>query len=243
MLPILASWLVEKGVFSSKAARAACVLVGVIYPAYATLKAMEKERREGMAKAMRKTQPEEHVAWYDIPKAQELAVPGTHKWLTYWTAYGSFHLAEILTDLLIWWLPYYYTVKLFMLFWMLLPNFKGSQKIYLYLLRPFFQRNHQVIDKWVEKAEHEVEHCVEDTIHQAERGARVARIIFQSECVKERTEQLLQSSTLRDMTPSHRVKAIRDVAAMGMHRVLGSVRGILSPRPDDAAADAAPAAE
>lgn len=101
-------------------------------------------------------------------------VPGTHKWLTYWCAYGCFNVGEMFTDRLIWWLPYYYTVKLLVLLWMVLPTFEGSQALYLRVLRPFFRRNHIVLDPWVEKAEKTVASAVEDTIEQAERGAQIA---------------------------------------------------------------------
>jgi hypothetical protein len=139
------------------------------------------------------------------------AIPGTHKWLTYWCAYGCFNVAEIFTDRLIWWLPYYYTVKLLVLLWMVLPPFEGSQVLYLCVLRPFFKRNHAVLDPWVEKAEKSVASAVEDTIEQAERGAQVARAILKS-------DSLQQSSPFKN-GQAIRERIVRAIDGIGGFRV------------------------
>merc|ERR1712146_745152 len=95
----------------------------------------------------------------------------THTWLSYWCAYGCFNLAEILSDRILWWLPYYYTIKLCVLLFLVLPTSKLSRCLYLNLLRPLFIKNHLVVDPYVVKAEQQVESCLGEAVEHAEHGA------------------------------------------------------------------------
>ncbi|XP_025772099.1 receptor expression-enhancing protein 6 [Puma concolor] len=59
-----------------------CNVIGFVYPAYASIKAIES------------------------PSKEDDTV-----WLTYWVVYGLFGLAEFFSDLLLSWFPFYYAGK------------------------------------------------------------------------------------------------------------------------------------
>ncbi|KAL8542887.1 hypothetical protein ACS0TY_003681 [Phlomoides rotata] len=98
--------------------RTACCSVGVVLPVYSTFKAIES-----------KDQDEQH------------------KWLIYWAAYGSFSVAEMFTDKLLYWFPFYYHVKFAFLVWLQLPTIDGARLLYMNHLRPFLQRHQIKLDQ------------------------------------------------------------------------------------------------
>lgn len=100
--------------------RTACCSVGVALPMYSTFKAIERKD----------------------PNEQ-------HKWLVYWAAYGSFTLAEMITDKLIHWFPLYYHMKFAFLVWLQLPSANGATQLYMNYLRPFLLRHQARLDNVV----------------------------------------------------------------------------------------------
>ncbi|CAA0840523.1 HVA22-like protein k [Striga hermonthica] len=82
---------------SNVVVRKACCSVGVVLPFYSTFKAIEA-----------RDENEEH------------------KWLMYWAAYGSFSLAEVFTDNILYWCPFYYQMKFAFLVWIQLPYVDGQ---------------------------------------------------------------------------------------------------------------------
>ncbi|KAJ3674848.1 hypothetical protein LUZ60_005464 [Juncus effusus] len=103
---------------SNVVARTACCAVGVGLPVYSTFKAIEK-----------KDQNEQE------------------KWLVYWAVYGSFSVAEIFSDKILAWVPFYYHVKLAFLVWLQLPPNYGARQIYANYLRKFMVKHQARIDK------------------------------------------------------------------------------------------------
>lgn len=101
-------------------ANALCNLVGFIYPLYASLKALGTNQGGD-----------------DDAQAQ---------WLTYWIVYGFFTLTESLTDFLLYWIPFYYLFKIMFFVWCMLPQTRGSQKIYDRIILPVFGKYEQSID-------------------------------------------------------------------------------------------------
>ncbi|KAJ8441959.1 hypothetical protein Cgig2_020104 [Carnegiea gigantea] len=121
--------------------RTACCSVGVALPMYSTFKAIERKD----------------------PNEQQ-------KWLVYWAAYGSFTLAEMITDKLIHcfkgpgtlrpercavsvrlmvdggWFPLYYHMKFAFLVWLQLPSADGATQLYMNYLRPFLLRHQARLD-------------------------------------------------------------------------------------------------
>ncbi|KAK6924321.1 TB2/DP1/HVA22-related protein [Dillenia turbinata] len=96
--------------------RTACCSVGIAFPVYSTIKAIEtKDQNE------------------------------QHKWLLYWAAYGTFSLAEVFTDKLLF--PMYYHMKFAFLVWLQLPSVDGAKQLYRSHLRPFFLRHQARVDQ------------------------------------------------------------------------------------------------
>ncbi|GAB4822768.1 hypothetical protein N2152v2_009814 [Parachlorella kessleri] len=92
-----------------------CTLAGVIYPAYASFKAVQVLTR-------RRTTEE------------------AEKWLTYWAVYASFSVVERLLDKALPWLPWYNTLKFAFILWLQLPRYQarwlGAQRLYRELILP-----------------------------------------------------------------------------------------------------------
>ncbi|XP_074313306.1 HVA22-like protein k [Silene latifolia] len=97
--------------------RTACCSVGVVLPVYSTFKAIERK------------DPDEQ-----------------QRCLVYWAAFGSFTVAEAITDKLIHWLPYYYHMKFAFLVWLQLPSTDGATQLYMNHLRPFLLRHQATLD-------------------------------------------------------------------------------------------------
>jgi len=82
-------------------------LVGFIYPAYQSFKALE---------TFRKTDDTQ--------------------WLTYWVVFGFFNIVEYFEASLLFYIPFYYMFKLGFVLWLFLPFTRGADKIYGSVLKP-----------------------------------------------------------------------------------------------------------
>eukprot|EP00940_MAST-03C_sp_MAST-3C-sp2_P001512 g1512.t1 len=91
-----------------------CNLVGFVYPAYESFKAIESRNREDNV-----------------------------QWLIYWVVFGCFHIAESGIEILLAWFPFYYAFKLGFLIYCFLPSTRGAQFVYGNVIKPFFE-THQV---------------------------------------------------------------------------------------------------
>jgi len=101
-----------------------CNLVGFVYPAYASFKAIETEEKEDDT-----------------------------QWLTYWVVYAVFNLLESFVDIVLFWFPFYFSFKLGFLVWLFLPNIRGAEYLYKFLLLPVFLRQEQKIDETLERVQ------------------------------------------------------------------------------------------
>ncbi|KAH8348409.1 hypothetical protein KR084_007151 [Drosophila pseudotakahashii] len=88
---------------------------GTLYPAYASYK------------AVRTKDVKEYV-----------------KWMMYWIVFAFFTCIETFTDIFISWLPFYYEVKVALVFWLLSPATKGSSTLYRKFVHPMLTRHEQV---------------------------------------------------------------------------------------------------
>ncbi|PWA03272.1 hypothetical protein BB558_000595 [Smittium angustum] len=52
------------------------------------------------------------------------------QWLTYWVIYGSLNLAEYFSGFILYWIPYYYVLKLFFIIYLMHPKTRGAERIY-----------------------------------------------------------------------------------------------------------------
>ncbi|XP_077479056.1 receptor expression-enhancing protein 5 [Stigmatopora argus] len=98
-----------------------CNLIGFLYPAYISIKAIESATKDDDT-----------------------------KWLTYWVVYGLFSVLEFFADIFLSWFPFYYTGKCAFLVWCMAPTpSNGSIQIYHRIIRPFFLKNQGKIDDTV----------------------------------------------------------------------------------------------
>merc|ERR1711988_80545 len=84
-----------------------CNFVGFVYPAYASFKSLEAN---------------------DVNEDR--------LWLTYWVVYSCFCLIEGFLEYVLFWVPFYYPIKLAFLFFLFLPQTKGAMQLYEKFLRP-----------------------------------------------------------------------------------------------------------
>ncbi|ORZ28138.1 TB2/DP1/HVA22-related protein, partial [Lobosporangium transversale] len=68
-------------------------------------------------------------------------------WLMYWTVMGIFSLVEFVLDTFIFWLPFYYEIKLLFVLWMILPQTQGSIYLYQAVVDPYLSQHEHDIDK------------------------------------------------------------------------------------------------
>lgn len=98
-----------------------CNLIGFVYPAYRSIKAIESEDKR-----------DDTI------------------WLTYWVVYGVFSVVEFFSDIFLFWFPFYYLGKCGFLLWCMAPfTWNGSQILYNRFIRPFFLKHHRTVDSVV----------------------------------------------------------------------------------------------
>lgn len=78
-----------------------CNLLGFVYPVYASIQAIETKGTDDDT-----------------------------QWLTYWVIYAFFNLIEHFSDVILHWVPFYFSFKLGLLVWMMLPTQNGATFIY-----------------------------------------------------------------------------------------------------------------
>ncbi|KAJ1564299.1 hypothetical protein HK096_008700, partial [Nowakowskiella sp. JEL0078] len=97
-------------------------LIGFLYPAYQSFKAIESSNKEDDA-----------------------------QWLTYWTVFGFLNIIEFFTDTILFWVPFYHTFKAGLLLYLFLPHFQGASLIYSKVLRPYLVSSEKGIDAELSK--------------------------------------------------------------------------------------------
>ncbi|KAI8928121.1 TB2/DP1, HVA22 family-domain-containing protein [Entophlyctis helioformis] len=102
-------------------------LLGFLYPAYASFKALESANKED-----------------DV------------QWLTYWTVYGFINMIEFFSDILLYWLPLYYTMKAVFILWLALPLFRGAEVLYKQVFRPILIAQSSKIDNVSDKIKNKI---------------------------------------------------------------------------------------
>ncbi|XP_078532101.1 receptor expression-enhancing protein 5-like [Lissotriton helveticus] len=98
-----------------------CNLIGFVYPAYMSIKAIESPNKEDDT-----------------------------QWLTYWVVYGVFSILEFFADIFLSWFPFYYMLKCGFLVWCMAPSpANGAEKLYAKVIRPLFLKHEAVMDRVV----------------------------------------------------------------------------------------------
>ena len=86
-------------------------VVGFVYPMYATIKTIENPGKE-----------------------DEL------DWLIYWVVFATICVIENFIDFFIYFIPFYYPLKVSFLLWCMLERFKGSKVVYDLLIKPLMSK-------------------------------------------------------------------------------------------------------
>ncbi|KAB5559314.1 hypothetical protein PHYPO_G00027630 [Pangasianodon hypophthalmus] len=98
-----------------------CNLIGFVYPAYYSIKAIESPNKDDDT-----------------------------QWLTYWVVYGFFGVGEFFSDIFLSWFPFYYLCKCLFLLWCMAPvPWNGSRVLYKRLVRPLFLKHEATVDNMV----------------------------------------------------------------------------------------------
>ncbi|XP_039126326.1 HVA22-like protein a [Dioscorea cayenensis subsp. rotundata] len=85
---------------------------------------------------------------YASVKAIETKSPiDDQQWLTYWVLYSLITLFELTFAKVIEWLPFWSYAKLIFNCWLVLPYFSGAAYVYQHFVRPLFV-NHQTVNIW-----------------------------------------------------------------------------------------------
>ncbi|KAJ3055236.1 hypothetical protein HK097_011119 [Rhizophlyctis rosea] len=92
-------------------------LLGFLYPAYRSFKAIESSHKEDDT-----------------------------QWLTYWTVFGFLNTIEFFSDTLLHWVPFYYTFKAALVMYLFMPQFNGAEFLYNRFVRPYLRSNEKIID-------------------------------------------------------------------------------------------------
>ncbi|SCP04224.1 HVA22/TB2/DP1 family protein, putative [Plasmodium ovale] len=99
-----------------------CNMVGFAYPAYQSFKAVESQSHDE-----------------------------TKLWLTYWVVFSLFFFIEYLIDVILFWVPFYYLVKLLFLLYLYMPQVRGAETVYNLIIRPILLKHEKTIDDTVQK--------------------------------------------------------------------------------------------
>lgn len=111
-----------------------CNFIGFIYPAYASIKAIESKEKDDDT-----------------------------KWLTYWVTYAFFSLLEFFSDIFLFWIPFYNLSKCIFLLWLMNPHgSNGALLLYYKFIQPFILRHEQTIDSAFGKAKSAVGDAVSE---------------------------------------------------------------------------------
>ncbi|KAM6902500.1 receptor expression-enhancing protein 5-like [Xenentodon cancila] len=126
-----------------------CNLIGFVYPAYVSMKAIESTTKDDDT-----------------------------KWLTYWVVYGVFSVAEFFADIFLSWFPFYYIGKCAFLVWCMAPTASnGSVQIYTRIIRPLFLRNEAKIDNVMQNIKDKASDAADKFKDEAKKAT--ANIIFE----------------------------------------------------------------
>ncbi|XP_067001771.1 receptor expression-enhancing protein 5 isoform X2 [Anabrus simplex] len=100
------------------AAQLFCGVIGFVYPAYCSIKALESPGKDDDT-----------------------------KWLTYWVVFAAFSIVEYFSDFLLHWFPFYWLAKCLFHIWCFVPlESNGSMVIYHRIIRPKFLKHQEQVD-------------------------------------------------------------------------------------------------
>merc|ERR1719174_885903 len=116
-------------------------LVGFVYPAYESFKALEPDNEKRENPRMMRT------------------------WLTYWIVYSLFSVVEVFVDYILYWIPLYYMLKLVFLIWLMIPRLGGAELVYKVLIEPSLRQYRKQIDGKIDDAKEKINKATKDLHH------------------------------------------------------------------------------
>ncbi|XP_028837350.1 receptor expression-enhancing protein 1 [Denticeps clupeoides] len=122
--------------------RIVVLIFGTLYPAYSSYKAVKsKDVREYV------------------------------KWMMYWIIFALFTTVEVITDIFLCWLPFYYELKIAFMVWLLSPYTKGSSVLYRKFVHPTLSSKEKEIDDYLCQAK---DKSYDTLMHFGKKGLNVA---------------------------------------------------------------------
>ncbi|XP_067311099.1 receptor expression-enhancing protein 1 [Pseudorasbora parva] len=122
--------------------RLVVLIFGTLYPAYSSYKAVKsKDVREYV------------------------------KWMMYWIIFALFTTVEVITDIFLCWLPFYYELKMAFVVWLLSPYTKGSSVLYRKFVHPTLSSKEKDIDEYLCQAK---DKSYDTLVHFGRKGLNVA---------------------------------------------------------------------
>uniref|UniRef100_A0A8C1P0L7 Receptor expression-enhancing protein n=1 Tax=Cyprinus carpio TaxID=7962 RepID=A0A8C1P0L7_CYPCA len=122
--------------------RLVVLIFGTLYPAYSSYKAVKsKDVREYV------------------------------KWMMYWIIFALFTSVEVVTDIFLCWLPFYYELKIAFVVWLLSPYTKGSSVLYRKFVHPTLSSKEKDIDEYLCQAK---DKSYDTLMHFGRKGLNVA---------------------------------------------------------------------
>ncbi|XP_069481606.1 receptor expression-enhancing protein 5 isoform X2 [Ambystoma mexicanum] len=119
-----------------------CNLIGFVYPAYISIKAIESPNKEDDT-----------------------------QWLTYWVVYGIFSIFEFFSDIFLSWFPFYYMLKCAFLVWCMAPSpANGAEKLYTKVIRPLFMKHEATMDRVVKDLRDKAAETADTITNEAKRA-------------------------------------------------------------------------
>ena len=97
-------------------------LVGVLFPAFQSFKALENGE-----------------------------LSDDNKWLTYWIVFSTFSILDHFAGIILTWVPFYFLFKLGFLIYLFMPMTDGAQVIYRSYILPLYKKYEKDLDALEEK--------------------------------------------------------------------------------------------
>lgn len=95
-----------------------------------------------------------YPAYYSFKTVRAKSVDEYMKWMTYWIVFAIFTAAETFTDVFLKWLPFYFELKILLIFWLLPSMGNGSPVVYRKCLHPFLKKHETRIDRTLQEVKH-----------------------------------------------------------------------------------------
>ncbi|KAI8384673.1 TB2/DP1, HVA22 family-domain-containing protein [Radiomyces spectabilis] len=124
--------------------------------------------------------------------------------LMYWVVATSFLVVEYFANMFLFWVPFYTLIKLVVLFYLILPQTKGTMVFYVEILDPFLTRHEDRIDGTLIEIQAKIKRTV---IMYSKRGFRALRSILYDVILGKSENEETNAATVADTAPSVQANA------------------------------------